>query len=191
MKLILNNIASINQKSEIDLSRKILIFVGENNSGKTYIAQLIWAIFNILNVKNDIDIEFSNTKIEDNKYIININKKDLKKISEVFSNYIKENIKDIFTFNNFNFDFEIVLEYDKFLATIIKDSLGLDLILLPITKNANTQEIIIKKFKHNLKKEINRKVFYMIIKSLTNHQTDFLLRTSENSHKPNFRDFMK
>jgi len=54
-----------------------------------------------------------------------------RKISEVFSNYIKENIKDIFTFNNFNFDFEIVLEYDKFLATIIKDSLGLDLILLP------------------------------------------------------------
>ena len=37
MKLIINKFMPISQKCEIDLSKKVTVFVGKNNSGKTYI----------------------------------------------------------------------------------------------------------------------------------------------------------
>ncbi|MBP0016114.1 MAG: AAA family ATPase [Cyanobacteria bacterium SBLK] len=47
MKLTIKNLGSIKNNSQsIDLSKKFLIFVGRNNSGKTYVSQLLWTIFN-------------------------------------------------------------------------------------------------------------------------------------------------
>ena len=47
MELIIKNLGPIkgNQQS-IDLSKKFFIFLGYNNSGKTYVSQLLWTIFN-------------------------------------------------------------------------------------------------------------------------------------------------
>jgi hypothetical protein len=47
MELIIRNFGPIkgNQQS-IDLSKKFFIFLGYNNSGKTYVSQLVWTIFN-------------------------------------------------------------------------------------------------------------------------------------------------
>jgi hypothetical protein len=47
MELIIKNLGPIkgNQQS-IDLSKKFFIFLGYNNSGKTYVSQLLWMIFN-------------------------------------------------------------------------------------------------------------------------------------------------
>ncbi|HAS39380.1 MAG TPA: hypothetical protein DCS93_02835 [Microscillaceae bacterium] len=44
MKLHLQNFGPI-QEATIDLTRRIYVFVGYNNSGKTYLSQLIWSIF--------------------------------------------------------------------------------------------------------------------------------------------------
>ena len=44
MKLKINTFPPIIQKCEIDLSKKVTLFVGKNNAGKTYISQLVWAI---------------------------------------------------------------------------------------------------------------------------------------------------
>lgn len=44
MKLHLQNFGPI-QEANIDLTKKIYVFVGYNNSGKTYLSQLIWSIF--------------------------------------------------------------------------------------------------------------------------------------------------
>jgi len=44
MKLHLQNFGPI-QEASIDLTRRIYVFVGYNNSGKTYLSQLIWSIF--------------------------------------------------------------------------------------------------------------------------------------------------
>jgi AAA15 family ATPase/GTPase len=44
MQLIIQNFGPI-QKGEIDLSKKVYIFVGYNNSGKTYLSQLLWSLF--------------------------------------------------------------------------------------------------------------------------------------------------
>jgi len=45
MQLIIENLGSIKQ-GQIDLSKRFYIFVGYNNSGKTYVSQLLWSLFN-------------------------------------------------------------------------------------------------------------------------------------------------
>lgn len=50
MQLIIKNLGSI-ETGEIDLSKKFYVFVGYNNSGKTYVSQLLWAIFNEQSIK--------------------------------------------------------------------------------------------------------------------------------------------
>ena len=45
MQLIINNLGPIKQ-GEIDLSKNFYVFVGYNNSGKTYMSHLFWALFN-------------------------------------------------------------------------------------------------------------------------------------------------
>jgi len=50
MQLIIQNLGSI-EIGEIDLSKKFYVFVGYNNSGKTYVSQLLWAIFNEQSIK--------------------------------------------------------------------------------------------------------------------------------------------
>ncbi|KHD04892.1 hypothetical protein PN36_27010 [Candidatus Thiomargarita nelsonii] len=45
MQLIIKNFGPL-KKGEIDLSKKFYVFVGDNNTGKTYLSQLLWCIFN-------------------------------------------------------------------------------------------------------------------------------------------------
>jgi predicted ATPase len=71
MKLIIKNLGPIkNNNQAIDLSKDFFVFVGRNNSGKSYVAQLLWAIFN-----EDIIHKFARTNVEiiDNKIVENIN----------------------------------------------------------------------------------------------------------------------
>ena len=71
MKLIIKNLGPIkNNTKAIDLSKDFFVFVGQNNSGKSYVAQLLWAIFN-----EDIIHKFARTNVEiiDNKIVENIN----------------------------------------------------------------------------------------------------------------------
>lgn len=51
MKLIVKNFGPI-KSGEIDLSKRFYVFVGYNNSGKTYMAQLLWSIFNFENIED-------------------------------------------------------------------------------------------------------------------------------------------
>ena len=47
MKLLVKNLGPIRGNTQtIDLSKRFYIFVGLNNSGKTYVSQLLWTIFN-------------------------------------------------------------------------------------------------------------------------------------------------
>lgn len=81
MELLIKNLGPIkNNKQSIDLSKRFYIFVGYNNSGKTYVSQVLWAIFNqktIYKFSNqatleDIQIELNNAVVIDQKLIDNI-----------------------------------------------------------------------------------------------------------------------
>lgn len=78
MKILIQHLGSIGvNRQTIDLSKDFYVFVGENNSGKTYVGQLIWTIFNTdLQVRFadsihlDIAINPLNTTIELNRQLI-------------------------------------------------------------------------------------------------------------------------
>ncbi|MTJ12476.1 ATP-binding protein [Anabaena sp. UHCC 0187] len=100
MKLIIKNLGPIkNNTQAIDLSKDFFIFVGRNNSGKSYVAQLLWAIFN-----QDIIHKFARTNVEiiDNKIVENINNIEVTSelLAEILNRYSfflqEETKKEIF-----------------------------------------------------------------------------------------------
>lgn len=96
MKLIIKNLGPIkNNTQAIDLSKDFFVFVGQNNSGKSYVAQLLWAIFN-----QDIIHKFARTNVEiiDNKIVENINNIEvtselLEEILNKYSLFLQEETK--------------------------------------------------------------------------------------------------
>ncbi|MDM3863196.1 MAG: AAA family ATPase, partial [Aphanizomenon gracile PMC644.10] len=87
MKLIIKNLGPIkNNTQAIDLSKDFFVFVGQNNSGKSYVSQLLWAIFN-----EDIIHKFARTNVEiiDNKIVENINNVEVtpELIGEILNKY--------------------------------------------------------------------------------------------------------
>ncbi len=70
VKLIIYKFPPITQRCEIDLSKKLTLFVGQNNSGKTYLSQLIWGIYSSLSyIKKDDTTSLEQLSIEFTKYI--------------------------------------------------------------------------------------------------------------------------
>jgi predicted ATP-dependent endonuclease of OLD family len=64
MQLIIQNFGPI-KDGKIDFSKKFFVFVGYNNSGKTYMSQLLWAIFNEETIeKFSQSVEFEELIIE-------------------------------------------------------------------------------------------------------------------------------
>jgi predicted ATPase len=53
MKLAVKNLGPVSY-AEVDLSKDLLIFTGENNSGKTYLAYTVHAIFDPNTIGMDI-----------------------------------------------------------------------------------------------------------------------------------------
>lgn len=140
MKLIINRFPPITQRCEIDLSKKLTLFVGQNNSGKTYISQLIWGI-------NKYAIMYSTAKpfmfISDkkmNKFSIDLCKNNfLKKLSAKFTEHIIDyTVKEIFK-KNIDSNFEISIE-ERDIKSVLIEYLDDD---IQIFKEKDSTEIII------------------------------------------------
>jgi len=117
MKLIINKFPPITQPCEIDLSKKVILFVGKNNSGKTYLSQLIWGIYNV-----------------EKEYISNLNSTDishdnLENIAFDFVTYLKKyTIKSIFK-REIDIDFKI-----EFTLEELQSKKYLNSVFLPSTR---------------------------------------------------------
>ena len=104
MKLLIENLGPIkNNKQTIDLSKKFYVFVGANNSGKTYVSQLLWTIFN-----EDLIIDFANyvefEEIDLQSDRIEINEKLLSDILEKFSSFLENKLLEIYHIENNNYN---------------------------------------------------------------------------------------
>ena len=89
MNINFKNLGPI-KNGQIDLTKKFYLFVGYNNSGKTYTSQLLWSIFNKKTIKNfsqitDIESYISNDTIR-------LTKKNLSNILTKFSSFLKTTI---------------------------------------------------------------------------------------------------
>jgi len=117
MKLIINNFPPITQRCEIDLSKKLTLFVGKNNSGKTYISQLIWAIYDFESSQVEY---YTNEKLKSYPFIgkeeshtIVIDDNFIKSISSNFSNFLlKRKINEVLK-KDMNADIELLFSIEE------------------------------------------------------------------------------
>jgi predicted ATP-dependent endonuclease of OLD family len=116
MQLIIKNLGPI-KKGEIDLSKKFYVFVGYNNSGKTYVSQLLWSMFNAKTIRKFSDSkEIEGLSIEGNDRF-EITQHLIDDILNRFSAFLKTKVvpeifnvsKDHFILDNFSVEFALEL----------------------------------------------------------------------------------
>jgi hypothetical protein len=99
MELIIQNLGPIKgNRQSIDLSKKFFIFLGYNNSGKTYVSQLLWTIFDqdkhikfIRSTFTDGILENGSEQIQKH-WQIELNQALIDSILEKFSLFLQEEI---------------------------------------------------------------------------------------------------
>lgn len=116
MKLIVRNFGAI-KESVIDLSKRHYFFVGYNNTGKTYLAKLIYDIFNVETHSDYTKSSRAIHSIENVSGSLILNEATIKNLLNSFAIYLKEITipKSLKTGNDSNFilsDLEIQFEFD-------------------------------------------------------------------------------
>ena len=88
MKLIVRNFGAI-KESVIDLSKRYYFFVGYNNTGKTYLAKLIYEVFNEDTIRDFSKWSNSKKNIEENSPIITLSEVIIEALLNEFATYLK------------------------------------------------------------------------------------------------------
>lgn len=88
MKLVIKNYGAI-KEGTIDLSKKLYLFVGYNNTGKTYLTQLIYEIFNP-DTLNDFSNSSYNEFQSKNVGKLELTKELIDTVLKNYSNYLQE-----------------------------------------------------------------------------------------------------
>ncbi len=110
MNLVFHNLGQLKGRQVIDLTKRFYVFMGVNNSGKTYTAQLLWAVLN----RNYIDEFARNYKKLDiyeplSEVIV------AKIVNDYFTYLIESKLPMVFNTNDTTFfeHFSLALEYDE------------------------------------------------------------------------------
>ncbi|TAE61472.1 MAG: ATP-binding protein [Nostocales cyanobacterium] len=216
MKLIIKNLGPIkNNTQAIDLDKDFFVFVGRNNSGKSYVAQLLWAIFNqdIIHKFADQNLEIIDNEIVENVNNVEVTSELIGKILSRYSEFLQEEAKkEIFNtgkestfFNkiNINFDYQISeLQEQKIEAVIyIKHEEENSLEYIEIKKEKGEliynfeekdlpesfQEIFPKRFlDRNLLKQKKSILIATIIRTMLKHKHETFFLPASRIFFPNF-----
>ncbi len=126
MKLIVKNLGAI-KEGTIDLSKKVYLFVGYNNSGKTYMSKLIFKIFRketvnkFLKSKEYQDLATTINFLQDKS--IELTEKLVNDILKNFAMYLEKDID--FATPNIEFTFLSENHKRQFLNTKLKQTIGI------------------------------------------------------------------
>lgn len=95
MKITVKNLGSVSY-GEINLNKKLTVFCGPNNTGKTYMSYILYAM--MIQSQNILDIdEFDiSTLMKEGEQTISIKTDDIIQYSKDKANYIKNNLGSIF-----------------------------------------------------------------------------------------------
>lgn len=110
MKLLINHFPPITQRCEIDLSKKLTLFVGQNNSGKTYLSQLIWGINKYAMHYNHLKPFKFISHYKNKEYQVDLNTKLLKQLSKRFTEYILDEVINKLFKKDLDCDIKIIIE---------------------------------------------------------------------------------
>ncbi|MCU0444197.1 MAG: ATP-binding protein [Microscillaceae bacterium] len=96
MKLIVENFGPI-KKGEIDLNKKFYAFVGYNNTGKTYMSQLLWGIFNInlFPLNKDFDALMDDDFFETNSFDLEKSPDIIQKFLDLYADFVVKEVVPI------------------------------------------------------------------------------------------------
>lgn len=155
MNIKIQNLGAVKEAC-IDLNKKLTVFCGPNNTGKTYISYLIYAMTNsgIVNSQMMPDEQFKKF-IKDKKFKLDINIKELLEFRNKKIALIKENLDNIFGisedkiksyFGNFDLSFQTTDEEfkNKIITEEISIKLTLNEVIIKITKAANEKIVLIE-----------------------------------------------
>lgn len=165
MKIEILNLGPIKQ-AEIDLSKRLTIFCGPNNSGKTYLAFIIYALTKsgLKFFKTSSESEFITELINKQKTIYKINLESVWNYRNEQIKGIKESLDSIYgvseeVANNLfgNFEVKILQTKNEFTAKVSKmefdNELKINDISISIKKQTNTRHIELNLNSHTLTKE--------------------------------------
>ncbi|MCU0391913.1 MAG: ATP-binding protein [Thermoflexibacter sp.] len=195
MKLVVENLGPI-KHGEIDLSKDFYVFVGYNNSGKTYMSQLLWTVLNLETIfefaggmSEKLGIKGGNHECEVDKPLI----QRIILLLETFLNnfYVDYSFQtennDFFKRQGFNlkFQYDIDEEYNKLLVILKNSEWGYkeeaNFIRLNLSEKAKEAVLRVGKdfFEGLSKKAMDNIVVILVTSSLLNHdkRTFFLPST--------------
>lgn len=172
--------------AELDISKKILFFVGFNNSGKTYLSQLIWGIYNKSFYDGFIESCDVNKILKtDDIANFSIKEDSLETLIDEYSIFIKNNIHLIFKleknyFKNFYIDLSLNKDVTKLIATNMKvdfsNAQDTDE-KITITSKENNHTLDINLSKNTDKEEIKRRIVHFLFIGLFDAQSFYLPST--------------
>lgn len=110
MYLVVNNFGPI-REAKIDLNKKFYLFMGENNSGKTYLTKLLYVIFD-KKVVNDFSESKYNTLSITDESEIDLNDEFISSILKDFSDYISKVALKSYAKLPVGDNFKVNFEYD-------------------------------------------------------------------------------
>lgn len=86
MKLTVKKLGPI-KEAQIDLSKRFMVFVGYNNTGKTYLAQLIWALYDPESVEHYVKKYYEKHAFPFDEDVFSFSKSLVDRIVEEFSSF--------------------------------------------------------------------------------------------------------
>ncbi len=162
MELAIKNYCAI-KEGTIDLSKKLYLFVGYNNTGKTCLTKLIYEIFNSNTLNDFSNSNYNNFEYKKSKKL-RLTEKLIDEILKNYSNYLKEVVvkKSL----KIDIDDSFLIEFKYSIADVKNNGLesgvkigvaGIDteVEIYNLNKNKNSMEIT---FNHWSKKEISSKL---------------------------------
>jgi predicted ATPase len=162
MEITVKNFGPIKHGS-IDLSKRFYVFVGHNNSGKTYMANLMWSACNTMNfhhIRDEITNEFIE-KYQDNLTIVNnetqfiINSDVCDSVMEIYIKKLNEILASNLGIDKTNFIIEnlrlkVNYDFDELLSKSAKEKLYIldfdeKTDIYSLEKEANNDRVILIK----------------------------------------------
>ena len=182
MILKIKNLGPI-KKAKVDMGKSILFFVGYNNSGKTYLSQLIWAIYNEnFHSRFAEECDVSNLLAIDDISDFKIDGNMIERLLSDYTNFLKANINLIFKSEKKyfkKFEIKLVLNEDikelvvkdievKFTNALNKD----DLITISTGQGKNRLEI--NSTQETNQENIKRKIIHFLLFGLFKESSFYL-----------------
>lgn len=200
MRIKVKNLGKALKEADIDLSKRLLVFTGPNNSGRTYLAYTIYGLFDYIGESTRHDSEafelkisedYSNLKIKEIEvFVTNILSGLIDSypeyLSQVFASNKNHFKNAIIQFSDTNFDFRNSLKKEMLIGRILENNNTIE-IKLVMGQKSDVCRLIIEQNIKGKKQELTFKEAEQAISSISLESMNWLIFYSVIFKVLNFR----